>query len=268
ETRTMLSLFRELDPHLFVDLHTTNGSHHGYHLTYAPSLSSNLDQGIDRFSRNLLEQARQQMKTRGFEVFDYGNFETRDWDGGGAPSSNQGVRGWYSYDHRPRYGVNYFGLRNRIGILSEAYSYADFKTRIAATRAFVLTLLEQMVAHKEDALATMAAADRRAELGTNALYLGSDTSFGDPEELPVLVGKVERAGGEEGRPRRFTRVDEATPETMPVVRRFRSRHQQKLPKAWAIPAPSPEVVQRLQWHGIEFRAVETAHTARVQQFSV
>src|SRR5690606_9254629 len=80
--------------------------------------------------------------------------------------------------------------------------------------------------------------------------------------------KVERAGGEEGRPRRFTRVDEATPETMPVVRRFRSRHQQKLPKAWAIPAPSPEVVQRLQWHGIEFRAVETAHTARVQQFSV
>ena len=25
----------------------------------------------------------------------------------------KGQRGWYTYDHRPRYGVNYFGLRNR-----------------------------------------------------------------------------------------------------------------------------------------------------------
>jgi len=114
----------------------------------------------------------------------------------------------------------------------------------------------------------MAAADRRAAAGTNALYLGSATTFGDPEELPVLVGKVEREGGEEGQPRRFTRVAESTAETMPVVRRFRSRQQQKLPKAWAILAPTPEVVQRLQWHGIEFQAIEAVRTERIQQFAV
>ena len=268
ETRALLTLFRELDPHLFVDLHTTNGSHHGYHLTYAPSLSSNLDQGIDRFGRNLLEQSRTAMKARGFEVFDYGNFETRDWDGGGAPSSQQGGRGWFTYDHRPRYGINYFGLRNRIAILSEAYSYDDFKTRIAATRAFVVTLLEQMIANQDDALATMQAADARTTAGTEPIYTGSNTGFGDAESLPVLVGKVERHGGEGDQQLRFARVGEATAETMPVVRRFRSKDQLQLPKAWAITAPSPEVVQRLQWHGIEFQAIETARTERVQQFAV
>ena len=268
ETRVMLSLFREIDPHLFVDLHTTNGSHHGYHLTYAPSLSTNLDPAIDRLGRELLEQSRTKMKSRGFDVFDYGNFETRDWDGSGAPSSRKGVRGWFTYDHRPRYGINYYGLRNRIGILSEAYSYADFKTRIAATRAFVLTLLEKMAANKDAALQAMATADRRARRGDGTLYLGTDTKFGDPEQLDILVGKVERAGGENGKPRRFVRIDESTKESLPVARRFRSRTQSRLPRAWAITAPTPEVVQRLQWHGIRFHAVEAATKSLVRQFEV
>ncbi|MFT7537054.1 MAG: hypothetical protein ACI85K_003010 [Hyphomicrobiaceae bacterium] len=268
ETRVMLSLFREIDPHLFVDLHTTNGSHHGYHLTYAPSLSSNLDPAVDQLGRQLLEQSRKKMKSQGFDVFDYGNFETRDWDGSGAPSSNQGVRGWFTYDHRPRYGINYYGLRNRIGILSEAYSYADFKTRIAATRAFVLTLLKNMAANKEVTLATMATADRRARSGEGSLYLGTETKFGDPEQLDILVGTVLREGGKDGKPLRFTRVDKSTKESLPVARRFRSRKQSRLPNAWAITAPTPEVVQRLQWHGIRFRAVETAQTSVVRQFEV
>ena len=48
ETRALLQLFDEVDPHLFVDLHTTNGSRHGYHLTYAPSLNPNVDGRVDR----------------------------------------------------------------------------------------------------------------------------------------------------------------------------------------------------------------------------
>ena len=268
ETRAILGLFNSIDPHLFVDLHTTNGSHHGYHLTYAPSLSTNLEQGIDRFGRSLLADARKEMKSQGFDVFDYGNFETRDWDGGGAPSSDKEIRGWYTYDHRARYGINYYGLRNRIGILSEAYSYADFKTRIAATRAFVLTLLEGIVRKKSQAIATMAAADRRASSGNGAIYLGTDTHFAEPEFLPILTGNVTREGGRKGKPLRFARVAESTPETLPVARRFRSLKQMRLPTAWAIKAPTKEVLQRLSWHGIEFRTVTGPQKASVKEFEV
>jgi len=271
ETRALLKMFREFDPMLFVDLHTTNGSRHGYHLTYAPSLSPNLDQGIDRFGRQLLETSRREMRALGFEVFDYGNFETRDWDGGGAPRSRNGTRGWFTYDSRARYGVNYFGLRNRIGILSEAYSYADFKTRIAATRAFVLTLLEQMVANKHEAARVMREAHariERAQADGPPVYFGSDTVFGAPEELPILVGKVERQGGEEGKPLRFVRVDEAKEEILPVARRFRARRQEALPRAWAITAPTTEVVDRLRWHGVAFQVLKKPKEWVVQRFEV
>ena len=39
ETRASLEAFNKWDPDVFVDLHTTDGSFHGYALTYAPSLS-------------------------------------------------------------------------------------------------------------------------------------------------------------------------------------------------------------------------------------
>jgi hypothetical protein len=64
------------------------------------------------------------------------------------------------------------------------------------------------------------------------------------------------------------RRDESTAETMPVVRRFIARAQQRLPAAWAIPAPPPGVVDRLAAHGIAFTTVTAAHSVRAQRFAV
>jgi hypothetical protein len=268
ETRVLLQLFRELDPHLFVDLHTTNGSAHGYHLTYSPSLSTNLDPGIARLSRALLDDATAAMaKEHRFQTFDYGNFETRDWDGGGAPESN-GTRGWFSFDHRARYVVNYFGLRNRIAILSEAYSYDDFATRIAATRAFVLVLLQRLAARADEVHAAAAAADARLAAADAPVWFGHDTTFAPPETLPVLVSAIERVerGGE--LPMRHVRKGDATPETMPVHRAFRSRAQRALPAAWAVLAPTPATIERLQWHGIAFTTLAAVEQRQAARFRI
>ncbi len=267
ETRMLLKLFRDVDPHLFVDLHTTNGSHHGYHLTYAPSLNPNVDVGVDRFARGLLERVRETLRSQGVETFDYGNFETRDWDGGGAPSSRGGARGWYTYDSRARYGTNYFGLRNRLSVLSEAYSYADFETRIRASRAFVLAVLTDLVAHEQQARAAMSTADLRLTDASAPVWFGTATEFAPPERLPVLVGKVERV--ERGdRPTRVVRVDDSTAETMAVVRRFRATTKSRLPQGWAVVAPPLEVVQRLQWHGIDYYALDAQVSLRARRFAV
>src|SRR6202022_808441 len=39
ETRASLAMFNAWNPDVFVDLHTTDGSFHGYALTYSPSLN-------------------------------------------------------------------------------------------------------------------------------------------------------------------------------------------------------------------------------------
>ena len=52
---------------------------------------------------------------------------------------------WASYPAEARYGTTYVGLRNRLSVLSEAYSYAPYKTRVLATRDFVRECLETAV---------------------------------------------------------------------------------------------------------------------------
>lgn len=268
ETRALLQTMAAFDPHLFVDLHTTNGSYHGYHLTYAPSLSPNVDPAIARLSRALLDDAQAAMRRdHGFDTFDYGNFETRDRDGSGAPSSDPKVRGWWTYDHRARYCVNGFALRNRVAVLSEAYSNLDFAGRIAATRAFVLCLLQGLVAREAELLATTQAADARLVAGERAEF-GFDTAFAPPERLPVLVGAVDTVEAKDGRPLRHVRKGDGVAEEMPVVRAFAARQRRELPRAWALPAPPAAVVERLRLHGVACRVLEQAEEATCEQFVV
>ena len=48
EARALVGLMRDVDPHVVVDLHTTDGTFMGYHLTFAPPLSPNTPATIDR----------------------------------------------------------------------------------------------------------------------------------------------------------------------------------------------------------------------------
>jgi Zinc carboxypeptidase len=267
ETRTLLRLMNEIDPHLFFDLHTTDGSWHGYHLTYAPSLSPNMDRGVARLSRELLDAATASMKPQ-FATFDYGNFETRDWDGSGAPESQQGVRGWWSYDHRARYCVNGFGLRNRIGILSEAYSNADYKTRIEATRSFVLSVLQAAAARDRHVRECCALADRRLTAPDAQVYFGFDTVFGDPESLSLRTGDCDKIDLPNNLGKRFAMKPETKEETMPVFRRFRSRQQIALPLAWAIPAPPAALREELERHGVHCVVLTAQREAHAAAFAV
>lgn len=268
ETRALLTALLAADPHLFVDLHTTNGSYHGYHLTYAPSLSPNVDPGVAALSRALLDDAQAAMQSaHGLQTFDYGNFETRDWDGSGAPASDPKVRGWWTYDHRARYCVNGFALRNRIAILSEAYSNLDFAGRIAATRAFVLCLLQGLAARQGEVLAAAAAADARLVAGERTQF-GFDTGFAPPEPLPVLVGAVDTIEAKDGKPMRHVRKGDGAPETMPVVRAFVAKQRRPLPAAWALPSPPPAALERLRLHGVEFSLLEETALVQVERFRV
>ena len=51
EARALVTLLHRWDPHVAMDLHTTNGSYHGYHLTYAPALNPNTDPRLIAFMR-------------------------------------------------------------------------------------------------------------------------------------------------------------------------------------------------------------------------
>jgi hypothetical protein len=144
-TQFFLAMARDFDPQVVMDLHTTNGSYHGFHLTYSPAVSIGNDPELQGFNRRLLVEVREQLKQEGLPTYDYGDFEP-DEPGrkGGTPEK------WGEVHPMPRYLVNYQALRHRIGILSECYVYRSFPARIETTRRFVLGCLGWMATHRAE----------------------------------------------------------------------------------------------------------------------
>src|SRR5687767_10339411 len=152
EARALVGLMNRWDPDVAVDLHTTNGSYHGYHLTYSPTLNPNADPRLIALARERILPAVQAalLKKHTFRTYYYGNFASEsgiERETSRVDPASPGDTVWRTFDHRPRFGNNYVGLRNRIAILSEAYSYLDFRGRVRVTEVFVEEALRAVAAN-------------------------------------------------------------------------------------------------------------------------
>ena len=275
ETRASLVMFNVWDPDVFVDLHTTDGSFHGYALTYSPSLSPAAMFGGVYARDSLLPVLRERMRTRhGFEVFDYGNFVS---DERGLVADTTVREAWATYDSRPRFGTNYYGIRGRIGILSEAYSHDSLARRIASTAAFVREVLS-LVAEKGDDIRSLSA---RADSQSMAWGLAPDSLqmipvrselAVTPRRLDVLKEDIESTGDssqtQPGVPKGSRRTGRYRLVRMPVYDRFQSTLDRVPPAAYVIPPRDTAVVSLLRLHGIRVDRSDTAWRARGEAFTV
>jgi hypothetical protein len=268
ETRAALAMFRAWDPDVFVDLHTTNGSYHGYALTWAPPLNpAAIFTGP--FTRDtVLPTLREVLKARQrVETFTYGNFISQD----------SVERGWFTYDHRPRFGTNYYGLRGRVGILSEAYSHDPFRTRVASTYAFTSALLSLVAQNPLEFLDLGRDADRQTTAFTS-------TTNNSPR-IPIrsrlarqgyvsdlLVEVLERTGdtarAEPGLRPGIRRTGRVRVAKVPIVDRFEPVIEQTLPFAWIIPAEQEALLAPLRANGIFIERASQPMPLRVERFMI
>ena len=136
ETQGLIQhLVNEWDPQMSVDLHTTNGTWHGYSLTWAPSYLYAGEPATYHYTNDIMLPAiTSRVKEKyGLLFGPFGDFNTRE----GWPLKN-----FYTYNDHPHYIVNQFGLRNRMAILSESFAHERFYQRIYSTYSFVTEILD------------------------------------------------------------------------------------------------------------------------------
>ena len=247
EGQALVRLISEWEPQVLLDLHTTNGSHHGYHVTYATSQSPNAPRALADFTaqRFLPRLVAGLAQNHGLRAFPYGNLE-RDKDG---PL-------WTTFDHRPRYLTNYFGVRGGLALLCEAYSYLPFAQRIAVTRAFVHEALHGLVETWPRAgFASPAAAQP----------FGFATELGPAALGEVLVGKVERVP-REGLGTRLVASAEYSAQPMRVRTSFVATRIKALPGAYAVVGASAATLRVLGRHGLELQTLREAVSLDAEVF--
>jgi hypothetical protein len=270
EARALAGAFTAWDPHLMVDLHTTNGSHHGYHLTQSIPLNLSLSPKILDYHRETMMPAimKSLEATHKVRAYYYGNVGR----GNTAPGE---LRRWNAFDWRPRAGQNYVGFRNRLTILSEAYSYLSFKRRIEVTERFVEEILKYVDANRNQILALTRSLDDEwiARAGGSAeVPLGVEYELRPlPTPVPILVGEVKQEiNPRNQRPMTVAIEDSYKPELMQDYAYFAPTRTVPMARVYVLP-DGPEfqpVVDKIRQHGIVVEQLTSPLTTEVSSFLV
>jgi hypothetical protein len=286
EANALVSLFNRWDPHLTVDLHTTNGSYHGYHLTYAPTLNPNADARLIAFERNKMLPAitRTMLKAHNFRLYYYGNFATKERmntelnnfeiqrSGRAAqPADKPDTKIWRTFDHTPRFGNNYVGLRNRLTILSEAYSYLDFKGRVAVTEAFVEEIFKYAALHADEIAALLKRVDEDAVKGKLQPQGVKFELKALDKPVSILVGEVEKVKNpKSGKMMTAMIENKITPMPMPDYGLFAATKSLPVPRAYLFRNEDgmKTVTAKLLAHGIAVEELTEQVSLEVESFVI
>ncbi len=255
------------DPEMLVDLHTTNGTWHGYGVTYAPSYhyageKAPYDFTWDKMFPAIVKAADAKYNVK---LGPYGYHSTRN---GWPPKSI------ITYNHHPRYIVNQMGLRNKVGILSEAFAHDRFYERIIGTYAFVAEILEYT--HKYGR--KMAAINAKAEANAikNVIKNAGEISKGVRFKKVPLDKKIANyrtydyiaSTDEEGNQRMLRTGQIIEVPNVDNYSKFEATVSATLPRGYFLPQSMEAIVNHLKKHGVEVTQLQESKTAVGEVFVV
>jgi hypothetical protein len=133
EMQAMLRLLNQWDPVLYVDLHVTDGAKFQHDVAYNVTPTFMGDDAIRRAGVGLRDELRQRMSTLGSLPLSFYPAFVRDDD----PAS-----GFVDTVAPKRFSQEYWGARNRLGVLVETHSWKDYPTRVRITRNSIISMME------------------------------------------------------------------------------------------------------------------------------
>jgi hypothetical protein len=254
------------DPQLFVDLHTTNGTWHAYSLTWAPSYHYAGEQITTRYTTDVILKEITKTAAERYSLFmgPYGDYDVRE----GWP-----IRNFYTYNHHPRYLVNQFSLRNRMAILSEAFSHERFYQRIYSTYTFVSEILEFTHLNAKDIISTNQLAEKTAI--DNVLLRAGKMKKG--VRFKMVVGDTLNnfktyeyfsSKNAEGKDQYYRTGNVVQLNGVKYHAKFDPEIESILPRGYIIPAKLSAIVDHLKRHGVKVQQLTKATSFTGESFNV
>ncbi len=257
-------VFNRWDPALFMDLHTDDGSWHGYMVNVAPSFQSAGMPETTRFTMDLLKDAMHSVLDKsGINIFWHGYLSMR-------PDVQPTFT---AYDHLPRYIANYVGLRNRMGILSETFPHELFEKRILSNYYLLVSVLEYTGSHAQEIKEMIAKADQSTIdlIKTEAGKLQRGVTYelaAEPDPIRMLVRETTPYTDANGRKRQKPTGNLNWLENIKHSNHFVPVKFSTLPRTYVFPAELTPIAQKLEEHGITVKRVAKKVKTEAQEFII
>lgn len=256
------NVFDRWDPAVFMDCHTTDGSFHVEPVTFTWMVNPNSDKGLINYMRQKMMPAVSKTLLENHKVENcfYGEF---------IDMMNP-EKGWILDASEPRYISNYYGLRNRLGILNENYVYADYKSRVYGCYYLIRSLIEYVSLNSNEINSLIKKSDESAI--ENGLHPADSFAFeyavkALPEKVTIKTYEAEPMPEGSGYPD-YKRTDRRKDVTVPYYIDYYPVKSVKLPYAYLLTVKDPGILDVLRIHGIKFEKLGDEEDLMVDNFII
>ncbi len=255
EMRDWLALFHAWMPDFFVDVHTTNGADYQYDLTWYTEDWGSLDPAVIAWQDSALKQrVFPAVEKHGHLLAPY--LELKDHRDIG--------KGIVNFGSGPRFGTGYVALQNRAAVLVETHMLKPYENRVASTYALLVAILDEFRAHPGELRRAVEKADADTlARGAGASYPLVFKTTDTPVRFPLKAVAYTQTHSEISNDT-WTQYDPHRPKTMDVLfwQALVATRSVALPAAYIVPAGWPQVIAKLEEHGLDFQ--RTTHPIKLK----
>ena len=256
--RHFASIFRLVQPHIFLDTHVSNGADYQYTLTHLFTQANKLGGIAGSFVRDTLRPALENsLRDKGWDITPYVNVFNRPPEGG-----------FTQFMDYPRYSTGYAALWNTPGLMVETHMLKPYASRVAGTYDLMLSLVEQA----EIQAGMLKKIQRESQ---DAFQPGAYYPFGwvvdstNHETLNFLGYQADTISSKvTGQSRLKYNRNQPISVQIPYYNHFRPQDSIRIPKAYILPRSWSRVRERLDWNGIEYREFLADSTLTVTSYRI
>jgi hypothetical protein len=248
-------IYSWLDPDVFLDTHTTNGSDHQFTVTLIATQPEKMHPEMEHFFRKkMLPGLYERMQSvHNNEIVPYVQYTDRGE-----------IKAITGFEEHPYYSTGYSALFNSFGFMTETLVYKPYPERVKGTLQFITELARFTNENYKEMLALRAEANRMTlSLGEYVLDWEQDTSRWD---LITFRGYrwEETTMPLSGRKTGTYNRDKPYVDTIRYYNYFKPALTVTVPDAYIVPFAWEEVIERLKNNGVQMSQLETDTTLNVE----
>jgi len=259
DARAFAEIYRYLDPDVFLDTHTTNGSDHQFTVTLIATQPEKMYPEMQQFFRDrMLPELYSRMKnTHKNEMVPYVQYTDRGE-----------IKAIIGFEEHPYYSTGYSALFNSFGFMTETHVYKPYPERVMGTLQFITELVRYSAQNNKEILRLRAEANRRTrEAKEYVIDWEQDTTRWDLIEYHGYRYE-DTVTPITGRKSGFYNHDKPYTDTIKYFNYFNPSVIIKAPEAYIVPFAWEEVTDRLRINGVEMYQLKRDTTLTVETYYI
>lgn len=259
DARAFAAIFGYLDPDVFLDTHTTDGSDHQYTVTLIATQPEKMFPEMeDYFRHKMVPELYKRMKNDyGNEMVPYVQYTDRGE-----------IKAIMGFDELPYYSTGYAALFNSFGFMTETLVYKPYAERVRGTLEFIRELAKYSSENHTEILRLREEANRRT-LNADTYVIGWEQDTSRRDLFPFKGYRWELTTTPiTGRATGLYNHDKPYTETIPYYNYFRPSLTVAAPAGYIVPFAWENVIERLKANGVEMHQIDRDTLINVETYYI